>query len=234
MTTADHFKTVINHWTDLTDALGTNQADTWPPVMGIARLHDHLRATEAAVEQRALERSPDQIGASAAPLRIAILDTMTELDRRLVEVADGIAGAVQRMPTTRVPIRVAGPGDDIALQLRTLILTDEADARRWSFTDPRRRTAPYAAAWLLARHDGAPGPFAKLTGVHQDQIASAAAWAASQIEQALEMTRKAQVLERPCPHCRGVLRIEGGDGQAPAVRCRGCGRTWSTARDETA
>lgn len=227
MTTATHLKTVINHWTDLQAALGTQQADTWPPVMGIARLHDHLRADEDAWARRAEERSPDQLGATTAPLRIAILDTMTAVDHHLVDTADTIAGAIQRLPTTRVPVRVAGPGDDIALQLRTLILRDEVDERRWSFTDPRRRTGPYAAAWLLARHDGADGPFAKLTGVHQDQIGAAARWAAGQIEQALEMTRRTQALEQPCPHCRGVLRIEGGDGQAPTVKCRGCGRKWT-------
>ncbi|MFJ8054929.1 hypothetical protein [Streptomyces sp. NPDC096142] len=226
MTTADNLKTVINHWTDLVEALGTPQADTWPPVMGIARLHDHLKADEAAVELRALERSPEQLGATAAPLRIAVLDTMTAIDQRLVDSADVIADHVQR-PAATGPVRSAGPGDDIALQIKTLVMRDEADARRWSFTDPRRRTAPYAAAWLLARHDGAPGPFAKLRPLHQDAIATAARWAAAQIHQALEMTRKTQVLERPCPHCRGVLRIEGGDGQDPTVKCRGCGRVWS-------
>lgn len=227
MTTTTHLHTVINHWTDLQTALATSQADTWPPVMGIARLHDHLQADEDAWEQRALERSPDQLGATTAPLRIAILDTMTAVDRRLVDAADGIASAVQRPPTTRVPIRVAGPGDDVALQLRMLIVKDEVDDRRWSFTDPRRRTGPYAAAWLLARHDGAPGPFGRLTGVHQDQIADAARWAAGQIEHALGLTRQTQALEKPCPHCRGSLRIEGGDGQDPAVRCKDCSRTWA-------
>lgn len=226
MTAATHLQTVINHWTDLQDALATNQADTWPPVMGIARLAEHLRADDQAVEQRALERSPDQIGATAAPLRIQILDTMTALDEQLVDVADQIASSVQRPPTKQVQIRSAGPGDDVALQLSTLILKDQVDVRRWSWTDPRLRTAPYAAAWLLARHDGAPGPFRKLTGPQRDDIATAAARAADQVEQALEMTRRTQVLDRPCPHCRGVLCIEGGDGQDPAVRCRDCGRTW--------
>ncbi|MCI3240264.1 hypothetical protein [Streptomyces spinosisporus] len=226
MTTADNLQTVINHWPDLQASLATSQADTWPPVMGIARLHDHLKATEDAKELRALERSPTQIGASAAPLRIAILDTMTAIDQRLVDSADIIASHVQRDPANG-SVRVAGPGDDVALALRTLILKDEADARRWSYTDPRRRTAPFAAAWLLARIENAPGPFAKLTGVHQDAIATAARWAADQIAQALEMARKTQVLERPCPHCRGQLRIEGGDGQVPAVKCKGCGRTWT-------
>ncbi|GHA28816.1 hypothetical protein GCM10010372_30830 [Streptomyces tauricus] len=226
MTAATHLQTVINHWTDLQQALGTTQADTWPPVMGIARLADHLKADDERQEQRALERSPDQIGATAAPLRVQILDTMRALDEQLVDAADIIADHVQR-PATSGKVRVAGPGDDVALALRTLILKDEADARRWSFTDPRRRTAPFAAAWLLARHDGAPGPFAKLTPLHQDAIATAARHAASQVEHALEMTRKTQVLDRPCPHCRGVLRIEGGDGQDPAVKCRGCGRTWT-------
>ncbi|MCX4575641.1 hypothetical protein OHB41_21095 [Streptomyces sp. NBC_01571] len=231
-TTANHLHTVLNHWTDLQTALATSQADTWPPVMGIARLHDHLQADEDAWEQRALERSPDQLGATTAPLRIAILDTMTAIDQRLVDGADIIASHVQRDPTPS-RVRVAGPGDDVALALRTLILKDEADARRWSYTDPRRRSAPFAAAWLLARHDGAPGPFAKLTGLHQDAIATAARWAAGQIDHALDMARQTQALERPCPNCRGQLRIEGGDGQTPTVRCRGCGRTWTERSDET-
>lgn len=226
MTAATHLQTVINHWTDLQQALGTQQADTWPPVMGIARLHEHLKADDDRQEQRALERSPDQIGATAAPLRIQILDTMTDLDQQLVDVADQIASSVQR-PPARVPIRSASSGDDVALQLSTLILKDEVDVRRWSWTDPRLRTAPYAAAWLLARHDGAPGPFRKLTGPQLDEIATAASHAAQQVERALELTRRTQVLERPCPHCRGILRIEGGDGQDPAVRCRGCGRNWT-------
>ncbi|MFE4552389.1 hypothetical protein [Streptomyces sp. NPDC056785] len=226
--TADNLQLIINHWTDLQTALASSQADTWPPVMGIARLHDHLQADEDAWARRAEERSPDQLGATTAPLRVAILDTMTAVDRRLVDGADVIASHVQR-PATSGRVRVAGPGDDVGLALRTLILKDEADDRRWSFTDPRRRTGPYAAAWLLARHDGAPGPFAKLSPLHQDAIATAARWAAGQIEQALEMTRQTQVLERPCPRCRGALRIEGGDGQDPAVTCRGCGRTWTRA-----
>lgn len=193
--------------------------------MGIARLHDHLKATEDAVEQRALERSPDQIGATAAPLRIAILDTMTALDRQLVDLTDYIAAAVQRPAVARV--RSASPDDAVGLQIATLAMKDAADERRWSYTDPRRRTAPFAAAWLLARHDGAAGPFRKLTGVQQDQIGSVARWSAGQIHQALEMARKTQVLERPCPHCRGQLRIEGGDGRVPTVKCRGCGRKWT-------
>ncbi|MFD6550365.1 hypothetical protein [Streptomyces sp. NPDC058398] len=48
-----------------------------------------------------------------------------------------------------------------------------------------------------------------------------------QIEEALEMARRTQVLDRPCPHCRGQSRIQGGDDQDPAVRCRGCGREWT-------
>ncbi|MGW6009683.1 hypothetical protein [Streptomyces sp. NPDC055210] len=226
MTAAAHLQTVINLWTDLQQALGTTQADTWPPVMGIARLAEHLKTDDDRQEQRALERSPDQIGATAAPLRIQILDTMRALDEQLVDVADQIASSVQR-PPERAVVRTAGPGDNIGLRLKTLILKDQVDARRWSLTDPRLRTAPYAAAWLLARHDGAPGPFRKLTGLQRADIESAAARAAGQIEQALEMTRRTQVLDRPCPHCRGVLRIEGGDGQDPTVKCRGCGRAWN-------
>ncbi|MGW5408996.1 hypothetical protein [Streptomyces spiralis] len=225
MTTATHLQTVINHWPDLQQSLATNQADSWPPVMGIARLADHLRADDDRQQLRALERSPDQIGTTAAPLRIRILDTMRTLDEQLVDVADQIASSIQRAPAS--PIRSTGPGDDVALQLATLILKDTHDARRWSFTDPRLRTAPFAAAWLLARYEDAPGPFRRVSGVHRDQITTAARHAALQVHEALEMARRTQVLDRPCPHCRGVLRIEGGDGTLPAVRCKGCGRTWT-------
>ncbi|WP_328884756.1 hypothetical protein [Streptomyces sp. NBC_00299] len=51
--------------------------------------------------------------------------------------------------------------------------------------------------------------------------------AAGQIAPALEMTRKTQALERPCPHCSAQLRIDGGDGHMPTVKCRGCGRKWT-------
>ncbi|MGW0869924.1 hypothetical protein ACWD3Z_05460 [Streptomyces sp. NPDC002740] len=225
MTTATHLETVINHWTDLQQALGTQQAETWPPVMGIARLHEHLKADDERKELRALERSPDQIGASTAPLRIAILDTMRDLDHQLVDTADQTASAVQRPAVTRPP--VTNSTDTVGIQLAALALADTADARRWSYTDPRRRTAPFAAAWLLARIEDAPGPFRLLTGTQRDEVTRAAGRAARAIDRALEMARKTQALERPCPHCRGVLRIEGGDGRAPTVRCRGCGRKWT-------
>ncbi|MGW1267557.1 hypothetical protein [Streptomyces sp. NPDC002491] len=225
MTTATHLQTVINHWTDLQDALGTSQADTWPPVMGIARLHDHLKADDDARELRALERSPDQIGTTAAPLRIAILDTMTSIDAWLVDAADFIAGTVQRPAVTRPP--VTNRTDAVGLQLAALALADTADARRWSYTDPRRRSAPFAAAWLLARVEDAPGPFRILTGVQREEVHRVAGRAARAMDRALEMTRQTQALERPCPHCRGTLRIEGGDGRPPTVRCRGCGRKWT-------
>ena len=225
MTTAAHLQTVINHWTDLQQALGTQQADTWPPVMGIARLHEHLRADEKATELRALERSPDQIGATTAPLRIAILDTMTSIDRQLVDVADYIASAVQRPAITRPPI--TNRTDTVGLQLAALALADTTDARRWSYTDPRRRSAPFAAAWLLGRIEDGPGPFRMLTAIQHDEITRVAGRAARAIARALEMTRQTQALERPCPRCRGVLRIEGGDGRAPTIRCGGCGRKWT-------
>ncbi|MGQ4358544.1 hypothetical protein [Streptomyces sp. SAS_272] len=225
MTTATHLHTVINHWTDLQASLGTQQADTWPPVMGIARLHEHLKADDEARALRALERSPDQIGTTTAPLRIAILDTMTSIDAWLIDTTDHIAGAVQRPAVSRPPI--TNRTDTVGLQLAALALADTADARRWSYTDPRRRSAPFAAAWLLARVEDAPGPFRMLTGVQREEVQSVAGRAARAVVRALEMARQTQVLERPCPNCRGVLRIEGGDGQAPTVRCRGCGRAWT-------
>ncbi|MEU2625149.1 hypothetical protein ABZ642_44835 [Streptomyces sp. NPDC007157] len=94
------------------------------------------------------KRSPEQLGATAAPLRIAILDTMTALDQRLVDPADIIADHFQRPAVTRA-VRAAGPGDDFALQLRALILKDEADG-----ISEGRCSRVLTALWCLPGHHG--------------------------------------------------------------------------------
>ncbi|WP_157880592.1 hypothetical protein [Streptomyces sp. Root1310] len=139
----------------------------------------------------------------------------------LVGAADYIAGAVQRPAITRPPIM--NGTDTVSVQLTGSPSPTPPTPRRWSHTNPRQRSTPFAAAWLLDRVEDAPGPFRKLTGSQADEIARTAGRAA----RALEMTRQTQALERPCRHCRGVLRIEAATAQprpSDAVAAGGSGR----------
>ncbi|MEV6105731.1 hypothetical protein AB0M28_13590 [Streptomyces sp. NPDC051940] len=229
-TTAAHLATIINRWGDLHDALTTHTSAPWPPA---GRMSDYLAQLDAAdreivrqkrAQDRAAERSPDQIGETSPPLNIDTLDTMRAVEAALVHLADAIASAIQRGPARE--IRAAGPLDEAGVKLHMATLLDARDRRRWSLTAPTYRRAPYAAAWLLARVEDAPGPFRTLTAVQRDHIASVARAATRRVEQALGMAVHRAKVGEPCPKCRGQLRVEGGDGTAPAVKCRGCGATW--------
>lgn len=230
-TTTAHLRAIINRWADLHDALDTHPGAPWPPA---GRMADYLAALDAADReqlraarhaQRAAERSPDQLGETTAPLNIDTLDTMRDVEADLVHLADVIASSVQRGPAPE--IRAAGPLDEKGIELHMATLVDARDRRRWSLTAPTYRRAPYAAAWLLARIEDAPGPFRTLTAPQRDHIASVAAGAARRIEQALGEALLRAAVPEPCPKCRGRLVVEGGDGTPPAVRCRDCGAAWT-------
>jgi hypothetical protein len=221
-TTVEHLTTVITHWDNLTDALDS-VSPTWPPAAlraHVARLDHQDRAEETGL--RALERSPEQLGATAAPLRIDILDTMRDVETVLVGCADYIAAAVQRSPMPRAPR--TWPATDRARRDQ-LADADAADPRRWRYTG--HRPAPYAAAWLAARVDAHPGgPFAPLTLDHRDTIGRAARAAGTRIERVLDLTDDRRTLTRPCA-CGGTIEIHGGAGATPVARCTGCGAIWS-------
>lgn len=227
-TATTHLNTIAANWPHLRDMLTTHHGQPWPPA---GRLTDYLNALDAAdretvraqrAEQRAAERSPDQLGETAAPIRLTVLDTMRAVEAALVALADQTAAQIQRPPVRAA--RSAGRLDDNGLQLALLTAKDSADVRRWRFIGTR--PAPYACAWLASRLDDAPGPFAPLDAAQRDHIARVAAEAADRVDKALDLTRRATVLDEPCPHCRGELKLHGGDGRPPAVTCTSCGRTW--------
>lgn len=230
-------QTVIDHWADLDDALGTPNTTTWPPaglaahLNNLAQLADHevelLRELRAA--EKADRNSEATMGERPIPIRAAVHDAQTAVQEHLVGLADALAERIQRPIVAR--IRAAGPGDDVGLQLATASMRDAVDPRRWSYTDPLRRTAPFAAIWLQQRLDGADGPFAPLTAQQRETIAGAAANAADRVLQALEMYRRRRPVNVDCPHCRGPLVVEGGDGQPPSVRCEECGWARHAADD---
>lgn len=217
---AAHLATVVRLWPDLVDALAVRQQTTWPPTMGIARLVDQDEREHAAAH-RYLDRRTDQIGETPAPIRLDIVDTMRTVQADLVHTADVIAAEVQRPAMSRAPRH--WPAGDRARR-NQLAEADAADPRRWRF--PGARSAPLAAAWLAARLTAAPGPFLPLNTRHHGAIEAAARRAATTIGTALEIERRQTPVRWPCPHCRGQLVVAGGDGQAPAVQCDDCGRTW--------
>jgi hypothetical protein len=95
--------------------------------------------------------------------------------------------------------------------------------------DGHKRSPVLAAVWLQHRLDNAPGPFRPLNTWEINRITGVAREAATRVERVLAIARQTAAVPEPCPACRGQLRIEGGDGQPPAVRCRDCG--WARTAD---
>ncbi|MET7933463.1 hypothetical protein [Streptomyces sp. NPDC005322] len=229
--TLANLRIIVAHWPDLHHALATTGTATWPPA---GRMADYLasidRRTDDEIEAadwnaralRDLERSPEQIGETRAPIRLRILDTMAAVETNLVEAADQIAAAVQRSPMSYAPR--GWPAADRARRDQ-LAREDAADPRRWRYVGTR--SGRHAAAWLLARVQGLPGPFERLTDDQLDRIAAVAASAAQRVEQALDMADHKATLTRPCPDCQGELVIEAGAGRTPMVWCSACGHTWT-------
>jgi hypothetical protein len=223
--TAAHLTIVIDSWPHLTDMLTTRHGSTWPPAMGIEHvLHDGDDAEAAAEERAALrlaERADSRytLGASPAPLRLGIVDVMRTVQADLLHLADVLAQEVQRQPMPKAPSHWA-LRDKLAAE-------DKADIRRWRYRD--HRTAPHAAAWLLGRVQHQPGPFLRLTTEQARRVAAVAGKAAGRIEQTLDAVRTAQVVDRPCPLCGGILGLSSGDGRAPLVVCFGCRQEWTAA-----
>ena len=225
-TTATHLQIVAMHWRDLNDALG---APALHNGFGIG-LRGHLAALDEPLladlkQARADERadsSPDALGTRPVPLRIHILDTMRTVETALVECADQTAGSIQRPVMGLLP--AAYPAADRARR-ELLAMQDRRDPRRWSWTGGRP-TAPYAALWLLARVQGAPGPFRPLTALQLDHITAVARTAADRIEQALDIAAQRKTLERR-HDCGGRIDVHGGEGRPPLAHCTGCGRIWA-------
>lgn len=248
-TTAHHLRTIATRWNDLAEALGTTGTATWPPA---GRMSDYLASIDRldneeleaerhrALALRTLERDPSQIGETRPPLRIAILDTMRIVEVVLVQCADDIAHTAQRAPMTPPRAQRAAVArtraeriawEDRARQI-TQAKADLVDPRRWRYTG--RRTAPYAALWLLARVEHVPGPCRRLTDEEERRIGRVAEGAAERVERALDIASRVAPLTRPCPRminvvfpCEGRIEVYGGAGADPVAHCTKCGHIWS-------
>jgi len=160
---------------------------------------------------------------------------MRAVEAALVACADDIAHHVQRAPISPPPARRTAVAPyltqreaDIAAADRKrrtqLAHADLVDPRRWRYTG--RRTAPYAALWLLARVERAPGPCRRLTAEEEQRIGTVAAGAAERIERALDIAAQQRTLEQ-LHDCGGAIDVHGGEGRPPVAHCTGCGRIWA-------
>lgn len=222
---------IATTWTDLHDALGA------PNIVGGfgAGLRGYLTTLEQldAEEQeaagyratalRALERDPAQIGERPTPIRLHVYDTMRAVEAALVELADQTAADVQRSPMSGPPRN--WPANDRARR-EHLARADALDLRRWKYTGGRRRTAVYAALWLLGRVEQRPGPFIPLAEEQHHRIIRVAAGAAERIERCLDTGAETATLADPCP-CGGTIQVHGGAGASPLAHCIRCGRLWT-------
>lgn len=236
-TTATHLRTCALHWADLHEALGAPAIHNG---FGVG-LHTHLKNVAHdetdlfyAIQDRIVERadSHDALGERPVPVRLRILDTMRTVETALVQCADDIAAAAQRAPIT-VPAarkadyrtlreaRIAAADRERQQQLAH---ADQHDPRRWRWTG--QRTAPYAALWLLARVERAPGPCRRITEQEEQHIGRVAEAAADRIERALDIAAQSRTLEQR-HDCGGRIDVHGGEGRAPLAHCTGCGRIWS-------
>ncbi|MEV7599883.1 hypothetical protein AB0O91_21115 [Kitasatospora sp. NPDC089797] len=216
-------------WPVLREMLEARTPRTWPPA---GRMSDHQRdlddildGIEVLDQQAAVERAERTAlapGQRPAPLRVSILDTITELEGELLALADEIAGAVQRPAfTARFPS--ASPADDVARSLALMGLRDQQDERRWRF-NMAGRSGGTAAAWLAARIVGEDGPFRPLSDAQRARIGQVAAAARRRLDRALGdtpgVTRTRLRVE--CG-CGGRLEtVSGGDGE-PRIQCDRCG-----------
>jgi hypothetical protein len=147
---------------------------------------------------------------------------MRTVETNLVYLADVLAQEIQRPPMAKAPTFWL-PADQA--RRNALAAQDAADPRRWRYR--QTRSAVYAAAWLRNRAQGDAGPFLPLGHARLQRIAAAARQAQEQVLQALDGVRRAQVVDRPCPLCGGVLGMSSGDGDAPLVVCFGCRQEWT-------
>ncbi|MDT9688174.1 hypothetical protein Q5762_07360 [Streptomyces sp. P9(2023)] len=226
-TTSSHLRRLINLWPDLHDALGgrTTIGAFGLGLRGYLQALQQHDATEAAA-LRALERSPDQIGARPVPISIPIFGTMRAVEAALAECADAIAAEAQIEP-------ISFPGNDWPAHDRdrrhAAAVADLADPKRWRF---RGNTpgARYTALWLLARIEHRPGPFRPLTETQRRHIHNVAVGAVARIESALDLADGQRELssEHTC-QCGGRIVVRGGNGADPSANCRSCGAIWSEA-----
>ncbi|MFI8853655.1 hypothetical protein ACIGW3_26165 [Streptomyces sp. NPDC053499] len=239
-TAATHLRTIRDRWTELRALINTSTPAVWPPANASAYLRG-LEQHEADTAAR--DRAPLVLAEQSAPLRLHVVDACRAIEAALAGLCDEIAADIQRSPIARP--RHATAGDDVALSLDLLATRDSADPARWRYT-LGDRTAPAAAAWLLARLHDEAGPFLPLGDAHRAQITRVARGAVERMQSTLGAEQRSVEMgeDRPCPWCGGVLTMHrdeaknrtevtcarGWDCSAP-VPVRDGRREWATPHE---
>ncbi|WP_457028088.1 hypothetical protein [Kitasatospora sp. P5_F3] len=221
-TTAQHLRHIATHWTDLRDLLTTRPADTWPPTMGLTHYapdEDTITLQRQAAAAEWAERTALAPGIRPAPLRVSVLDTITELETELLELADQVAGSIQRPAFT---IRAASPLDEVARSVAMMSAKDANDPRRWRFNLTPHRTGRAAAGWLASRLLGAEGPFRALSDAEQQHVAAVARSIRRRFDQALGDAPRRAPTPWPC-QCGGTFDVVAHAGaEDAAIQCDRC------------
>ncbi|MFD0405000.1 hypothetical protein [Kitasatospora sp. NPDC127116] len=214
---------IAAQWPVLRELLEASTPRTWPPIMGLQHAQDDEEALAAADQAAAVERAERTAvapGERPAPLRVSVLDTITELEAELLTLADEIASTVQRPAfTTRFPS--ASPNDDVARSLALAGLKDVNDVRRWRF-NMAHRDGMRAAAWLAARIAGDDGPFRPLSDQQRARIGLIAANVCRRLDRTLGEQEATRTRIRVTCGCGGNLEMLTGQGD-PRIQCDRCG-----------
>lgn len=226
---AEALITIATLWPHLDDALDQRGTNWLASRADLFRVLDQADAEEAAA-LRALERDPQQIGETPAPVSLRILDTARLVETTLVHLADTLAPQITRPALSHAPIEWEARGwTPTDRAIRNQCADDEqADPARWRYVG--LRTAEYAAGWLHARVQGEDGPFRPLSAAQLLHVEQVAAGCAERIAAALDLTSRVIADTRPCPSCFGEVTVMAGGGRDPQARCTGvCGRVWTMA-----
>ncbi|MGW7435685.1 hypothetical protein [Streptomyces sp. NPDC054849] len=232
ITAAQHLATIGILYPHLNNALDQHGGSSWPPA---GRLRDYLTALEQrdadeTTALRALERDPQQIGETRAPLSIRILDTARLVETTLVHLADTLAPQITKAAATHGPAdwKARGWTADDRARRDALADREQGDPRRWRYVG--LRTAEYAAGWLHARVQFDEGPFWPLSAAQLLHVEQVAAGCVDRISAALDLTTRTMPASRPCPSCFGEVTVVSGGGRDPEAHCTGvCRRVWTMA-----
>ncbi|MBC9714061.1 hypothetical protein H9Y04_15965 [Streptomyces sp. TRM66268-LWL] len=211
---------VREQWGDLLAAIGRRPAAEWPPRDSRAYIDGHLAEQSDDVDDEqpveTVGRLPLLLREHPAPLNLGALDAAIEVERELFDLADQVAGAVQR------PIRAAFPHRG---QYRH-DSADAADPARWHYQAP---TSPgsrafglhWAAVWLEGRAlEEMHGDLFRPMPVRLlDHIALTAHRARRTVERSLGRDGRTTTLDAPCPYCGGQLAGHTRSGGEPVVTC---------------
>jgi hypothetical protein len=217
-TTRHHLHLLRDHLGDLHAARHTDPSPVWPPQRLTTEMWA-IRDAEAAAERA--ERNADALGDAPAPVvNLAALEAYQDIEDALGQLADVVAAACQR-PAYTLPVPTSDPRRSAPWIPNPV---DAQDPRRWHI-NRATTNAHWAAVYVdgrLAGDDlgGVDDLFTTLPVRLEDEIASVVRELWRRMATVLGIGDRTDTLPRPCPWCKGKLRLRQPPGEAPYVTCR--------------